>query len=290
MNQPFGIEELPANLKKLYNDCNGVRDWDPFITELKKIGTERPLTDIENLSLAYSLVRQATSIDVDDVPAAVKQAMELMANISSDNRQTLDFRKTLTTIQAAVQENEEKTAQLLVSSWESLSDQEKSRLAFDLSDRGGLENQLKAADLYWNLYETGPDHSRFYNFCSHGLCLYEAGQYTKADLIFEQVKKWSYNEGVSAYPYFIASFFYQKLKQFEDDPPAFVRVWEEALANEVIKKDKPYFPFAMPIQDLVLRTAVKHKLTGIQSAITRLIREHRKPGTIPADIQQLLGD
>lgn len=134
------------------SEADNYGDFQPVIDYCKPL-IETTADDNVLLCYTFALMENAISIHVDEVEATGKKCLEILKRIKHTTGGKDPWQRTIKKILRRAKDRYKVEKQILSKPIETLTTNEKSKLAFQLCEKGGAENFAKAALLHLELMQ-----------------------------------------------------------------------------------------------------------------------------------------
>jgi hypothetical protein len=287
MTIPFYTGNIHEPLQQMIHDADNNGDFQPVLDYCE------PLIDTTQedgilLCYTFALMETALAIHVDDVEETGKKCLEILERLQHHYGGTDAWKKTIKKIIREAKERNKGDRQILAKPIELLTTREKVNLAYQLAEKGGVENNAKAALLHQELMQKN-EHplDEPYHYGQYIICLYRSNQTALADKTFDDFLIWHSKQENQSYANFIGMCYEEKLCNYINDKLMIQNIWELASQNRLVSLYD--FPLADSIQDDLLISADKFDLVDIKNAMIELIKTTRKARMIPNEVKKLIG-
>jgi tetratricopeptide (TPR) repeat protein len=287
MTIPFYTENIQQPLQQMLYDADANVNWSAIIQYCE------PLIDTAEddgviLCYTFALMEEALAIHVDDVESTSKYCLELLRKLKHTYGGTDHWKRMINRHIKEANKLKQAENALLKKPISTLSKSEKSKLAYNLSDKGGIENYKIAAELHKELIELNKGNDdESYHYANYISCLYQSNQLELADEKFDEFLTWTTYNKWQHYSFMLSYCFQDKIIHYKHDAIKFQQIWDEAMKHDTIKMHDS-FPLAYSVQDELLIAANELGLMEIKQYLIIKIKTERKPREINAVIKIIM--
>jgi tetratricopeptide (TPR) repeat protein len=287
MTIPFYTLNIHEPLQQMLYDADDSGEWGFIIAYCEPlIGT----TDDDGVILCYTfaLMEEAMAIHVDDVEATAIRCLDLLKKLKHTYGGTDHWKRMIKREIKNAKAFKQYDKTLLKIPYDNLTAKEKSKLAYNLAQKGGIENFKKAADMYKELIELNKDnHDESYHYGNYIMNLYRSNQLTIANGKFDEFLNWITHTEKQSYSFLVGMCFQEKIIHYKNDVVQFEKIWSDAINNVAVKRESA-FPIAEAVQDELLMIATELGSIAIKKYLIDLIKSERKPRMIPNHIKKII--
>jgi hypothetical protein len=287
MTIPFYTLNIHEPLQQMLYDADNSGEWQAIIDYCEPL-IETTEDDGVLLCYSFALLEQAMAIHVDDVEKTGNYCLELLKRLKHTYGGTDHLKRMIKRIIKADKDLKKKENDLVNISYEKLTTSEKSKLAYNLQEKAGIENNKRAAEIHLELMEIKKLTSdSYYHFGNYILCLYRSNQVALANEKFMELSTYMESNPRHGYAFIIGNCFQEKILQYRNDAVQFQKIWNEAINHPAVKSDNA-FPIAEKVQDELLIAADKLGLADIKKYLINIIIAERKPRMIAEEIKKII--
>lgn len=237
------------------------------------------------LCYTYALMENALAVHVDDVEAIGKQCLELLKRVKHTYGGTDHLKVQIKRAIRQAKLYKDAGKELLVKPLDQLSTKEKSKVAYQLAEKGGINNYKQAALIHANLMRE--DNLEVpYHYGQYVISLYRSKQIELANKTLDELVAWSSTQVNTSYIFLIRTCFEEKMICYTHDKAKMEEIWHQAMQQEIVRQYE--FPMAEDNQDELLIAADKLGAFEIKEAIITIIKKHRKPRFIKDEIKKII--
>jgi hypothetical protein len=289
MTIPFYTEEIHEPLKQMLYNADNNGEWQAIIDYCEPL-IENTNDDNVILCYTFAIMEQALAIHIDDVAETGKYCLELLKRLNHTFGGT-DHLKRMIKKQIGLSKSiTKKYNKLMDKPLANLSTKEKEKLAYNLAEKGGVENYRICAQLHLELMELNKDnHDESYHYGNYIICLYKSNQLEVANEKLAVFLTWMTHTEKQSYAFLVGNCFQEKILHYTNDAIQFEIIWYEAINNETIKINDS-FPVAYAVQDKLLVASDKLGLVQIKKYLVNLINTGRKPREISNEIKIIIAN
>jgi hypothetical protein len=286
MTIPFYTGNIHQPLQQLLSDADNIGDFQPVIDYCKPL-IETTENDGVILCYSFALMEQPMAIHVDDVEATANQCLELLKRLKHTYGGTDHWKRMLRRIIRTAKDLKRKENELLKIPYQNLSTSDKSKLAYNLAEKAGIENYKRAAEIHKELIGIKQDAEKYYHIGQYIICLYNSNQIAEADAQLEVFSTQMKSMPQHGYAFLVKICYQEKILQYLNDKNKLEQIWNEATTHPAtgISID---FPLADVAQEKVLIAAHELGLQSIVKYLSDLIVAERKPRMIPEAIKKII--
>jgi hypothetical protein len=285
---PFYTLNIHQPLQQMLDDADMNGEWQAIIDYCEPL-IETTEDDGVLLCYSFALMEQALAIHVNDVEKTGNYCLELLKKLRHTYGGT-DHLKVMIRRQLRAAKNlKKKEKDLLKIPYEKLTTSEKSKFAYNLQGKSGIENNKRAAGIHLELMEIKKTTSdSYYHFGNYIICLYRSNQRELANEKFKELAIFMASNPRHGYAFLIGNCFQEKILQYKNDAVQFQQIWDEAINHPSVKNENA-FPVSEDVQDELLIVADKFGLADIKKYLIDIIIAERKPRMIAEEIKKIIG-
>jgi hypothetical protein len=217
MTIPFYTLNIHEPLQQMLNTADDAGEWQPVLDYCEPF-IETTTDDGVILCYTFALLQQAVSIHVDDVAETCDTCLTLLKRLQHTYGGTDHFKRMIKRVQRAAKQIHQKENNLLLKDYTTLSASDKSKLAYNLTSKGGVENCKRAAEIHFDLIELNKDtHDMEFHHGQYIVNLYKSNQLALANEKFDEFLEWMKHTTRQSYNFLIDICFEQKIVRYLDD-------------------------------------------------------------------------
>jgi hypothetical protein len=287
MTIPFYTLEIHQPLQQILYDADNNGNWEKLIEYCEPLLTEE--ADEVILCYTFGIMNQAMQIHVDDVASIGNTCLALLKKLKHTYGGTDHWKRMIKRLIKESKLVKDKENSLSKKPYETLTEKEKAKWAYNLAEKGGVENCRLAAEAHLDLIELRKDKdSEPYHMGMYIINLYASEQNELADKRLADFVKWIQHAVFQSYAFLVGRCYQSKIMFYKDDKEKFKQIWQEAMQNESVQKHDA-FPFAYDVQDELIVKAHEYALHEVKEYLGKLIIAERKPRLIPEQVKKILG-
>jgi hypothetical protein len=287
MTIPFYTGNIHQPLQQLLSDADNNGDFQPVLDYCEPL-IETTEDDGVILCYNFALMEQAMAIHVDDVEETANKCLELLKRLKHTYGGTYHFKRMIQREIRKAKDLKKQDNDLLKIPYENLTPSDKTKLAYNLQNKGGVGNNKRAAAIHKELIEIKQDAEKYYHIGQYITSLYNSNQLAEAnaqlDIFSTQMKDMPQH----GYAFLIKFCYQEKILHYLNDKVMLEQIWNEATTHPAsgISKD---FPLSDLAQEKVLIAANDFSLKKIVQYLSGLIVAERKPRMIPEALKKIIG-
>jgi hypothetical protein len=287
MTIPFYTGNIHEPLQQMIQEADNNGDFQPVLDYCEPL-IDTTQDDGVLLCYTFALMETALAIHVDDVEETGNNCLKNLERLQHLYGGTDAWKKTIKKIIRVAKNRKKGERQILSKPIEDLTTKEKVNLAYQLAEKGGIENNAKAALLHLELMQKNENVSdEPYHYGQYIICLYRSNQTSLADKTFDEFLIWHSNQENKSYAQFIALCYEEKLCNYINDKAMIQNIWEVANLDKIVAQYD--FPLADSVQDELIIASEKFGLIEIKRKLIELIKSTRKPRMIPKEVKKIIG-
>jgi hypothetical protein len=284
---PFYTLNIHEPLQQMLSDADNSGEWQAIIDYCEPL-IETTEDDGVILCYSFALMEQALAIHVDDVEKTGHYCLVLLKRLKHTYGGTDHLKRMIRRLIRADKDLKKKENDLFKVPYEKLNASEKTKLAYNLQVKDGIENNKRAAEIHLELIQIKQANAdSYYHSANYVLCLYRSNQLELANEKFLELEAFMKINPRHGYAFIISNCFEEKIVQYKNDAVQFQKIWNEAINHPAVKNDNA-FPIAEKVQDELLITADKLGLADIRKYLIDIIIAERKPRMIAEEIKKTI--
>jgi hypothetical protein len=287
MTIPFYTGNIHQPLQQLLSDADNNGDFQPVLDYCEPL-IETTEEDGVILCYSFALMEQAMAIHVDDVEKTANQCLELLKRLKHTYGGTDHFKRMIRREIRKAKDLKKQENDLLKISYENLTLSEKTTLAYNLQNKGGVENNKRAAEIHKELILLKEQNAdSYYHSGQYIISLYNSNQLDEANKAFEIFSTKMKGTPQHGYAFLVKVCYQEKILQYLNDKVMLEQIWNEATTHPAIGISID-FPLTDVAQEKVLIAAHELGLQSIVKYLSDLIVAERKPRMIPEAIKKII--
>lgn len=287
MTIPFYTLSIHQPLQQMLADADNIGEWQPVINYCEPL-IETTTDDGVILCYTFATMEQAMAIHIDAVESTANNCLVILKRLQHTYGGTDHWKRMLKRIIRKAKDLQKQENDLLKIPYENLTPSDKTKLAYNLQNKGGIENNKRAAEIHKELIAIKEQNAdSYYHTGQCILALYESKQLEKANIVLESFSAKMRDMPTHGYAFLIQTCYQEKLLHYLNNKTELEQIWKEAITHPAIGNSKN-FPYADVAQEKIIIAAHQLGLQNIVKHISDLIVE-RKPRMIPEAIKKIIG-
>jgi hypothetical protein len=288
MTIPFYTLNIHEPLQQMLYDADNNGEWQSIIDYCEPL-IETAEDDGVILCYSFALMEQALAIHVDDVEKTGNYCLELLKRLKHTYGGTDHLKRMIKRLIRDDKDIRKKENDLLKIPYETLTASEKTKLAYNLQVKDGVENNKRAAEIHLDLIEIKKENANsYYHLANYVVCLYRSNQLELANQKFLELDAFMKMNPTHGYAFIVSNCFGEKIVHYKNDAEQFQKIWNAAINHPAVISNHG-FPLSEEVQDELLIAADKLNLADIRKYLIDLILAERKPRMITEAIKKIIG-
>jgi hypothetical protein len=288
MTIPFYTLNIHEPLQQMLSDADNSGEWQAIIDYCEPL-IETTEDDGVILCYSFALMEQALAIHVDDVEKTGNYCLVLLKRLKHTYGGTDHLKRMIRRLIRADKDLKKKENDLFKVPYEKLNASEKTKLAYNLQVKDGIENNKRAAEIHFELIQIKQANAdSYYHSANYVLCLYRSNQLELANEKFLELEAFMKINPRHGYAFIISNCFEEKIVQYKNDAEQFQKIWDEAINHPAVISNHG-FPLSEKVQNELLIAADKLDLAEIKKYLIDIIIAERKPRMISEEIKIIIG-